>query len=97
MGGVAARSLGNASPGSLEVNFRMGGIDLDLRGAWRNDADIRIESRMGGGAVRLPRDARIEGLEEFGVEPSGLASTAELPLPTLRFTVSSSMGELEFR
>ncbi len=97
MGGFATRSLGNASPRSLEVDFRMGGMDLDLRGAWRNDADIRIDASMGGGSVRLPRDAVILGLEGQSLRRPEMKSTPELPLPTLRFAVTTSMGEVEFR
>ena len=94
MGGFAAIKLGNASPRQLDIDFSMGGGLLDLRGAWRDDAQVNISASMGGGEVRLPRDVAIEGLELDRPRPS---STPELPLPTLKFTVSkSSLENLEF-
>jgi hypothetical protein len=94
MGGFAALKLGNASPRTLDLDFSMGGGFLDLRGEWRNDSQISISASMGGGEVRLPRDVAIEGLELDKPRPG---STLELPLPTLRFTVSkSTLENLEF-
>ena len=94
MGGFAVSHLGNASPRRLEVDFSMGGMMLDLRGRWVNDSDISITTSMSGGVVRLPRDVVIEGLDGTPLEAS---PTDELRPPILRFSTSTSMGELEFQ
>ena len=91
MGGASFRSLGNASPRLLEVDFSMGGLELDLRGAWREDAEIDIKASMGGGAVWLPRDVTIEGLDEHDRTPR-----SEGDQPTLKFTVTKRRSDLEF-
>jgi len=93
MGGGSFRNIGNASPRELDIEFSMGGLHLDLTGAWQRDADISIRHKMGGGAVQLPRNARIEGL------PSGSGPKRDRSgsgLPVLRFRVSSEMGDIEF-
>lgn len=93
MGGMAISGIGNASPRQLVCDFSMGGLELDLGGAWQRDAEIRLTANMAGGKVRLPKDVRIEGVPSQRIEP--LPST-DLPVPTLRFVVSASSGELEF-
>ena len=93
MGGFEAGRLGNASPRVLEVKCRMGGADIDLRGAWMRDADISIDVAMGGIGVQVPDDVRIEGLED---PAPTLGSAAEVSLPVLRFKSKSKMGEIEF-
>jgi hypothetical protein len=92
MGGFVASNLGNASPRRLDCDLSMGGVVLDLRGSWARDADISIVHSMGGAVVRLPRNVIIEGIETSRPAPP---VDAELPPPTLRFSVSSSMGEME--
>ena len=93
MGGFEAGRLGNASPRILDVTCRMGGADIDLRGAWSRDADIRLDVAMGGMAVEVPDEVQVQGLEAF----SGalLEENEELPLPVLRFSVKEKMGEIE--
>jgi hypothetical protein len=93
MGGFATTALGNASPRRLECDFSMGGMMLDLRGAWAQDAEISLTQSMGGGAIRLPRNVILEGVPG---RHSSAPVDAELKPPTLRFTISSSMGELEY-
>ena len=93
MGGFNARGLGNASPRQLDMDLRMGGINLDLRGQWAQDSDIRIEWDMGGASVVLPANVAIEGVEgHAGVAPGG-----EVPAPTLRFELSGKMDDIKFR
>ncbi len=92
MGGFAMRTLGNASPRELDLDCRMGGMDIDLRGEWVADADITLRSSMGGGSIRLPDNVNVEGVEVGGV-PS--PAEPEIGLPTLRFSASSRMGDLE--
>jgi hypothetical protein len=93
MGGFEARDIGQASPRTFDVDVSMGGMDIDLRGDWRNDSDITLRTSMGGAAVRLPRNVRVEGVDRPGIraEPE-----AEVSVPTLRVSSSSSMGEIEF-
>jgi len=92
-GGGNLSDLGNASPRTLDVRYSMGGMSIDLRGEWQNDADITIDGSMGGGSVWLPDDVILEGLDRGGIDAP---VEAELKPPTLRFTVSSSMGDLQF-
>jgi len=95
MGGVQAVWLGNASPRVLEVDCAMGGAEVNLKGAWRNDCDARFTVRMGGMDVRVPADLRILGEGEWA---EGLQrDDAETPQPALRLTVEQSMGEVEIR
>jgi hypothetical protein len=93
MGGGEIRSLGNASPRQISIEYSMGGLSLDLEGGWRTDSEITLRGSMGGADVRLPRDVRVEGVPGKTVPPP---ANAEIPLPTLRFTTSSEMGEVDF-
>jgi hypothetical protein len=92
MGGFMASHVGNASPRRLEVECSMGGMELDLRGAWVVDSEITIRMGQGGGEVRLPRNVEIVGLQ---TSRSDLRAEAEVPRPTLTFSVSSDRGELK--
>lgn len=92
MGGFTANGLGDASPRRLDVDWSMGGMELDLRGKWRVDSDISINTHQGGASVQLPRDVEIVGLETRRV---GLRGDEETPRPTLTFSVSATQGELE--
>jgi hypothetical protein len=92
MGGFSANGIGDASPRRLEVDWSMGGMELDLRGEWRVDSDISIQTRRGGASVQLPRDVNIVGLETRRV---GLRGDEETPRPTLTFSVSATQGDLE--
>jgi hypothetical protein len=91
-GGLFVGSLGNASPRELEIDHRMGGMTVDLRGKWVRDAEVRIASLMGGGQIFLPRGVKIEGLAGDG----SLAPRrrTEVAPPTLRMSVSSRLGGL---
>jgi hypothetical protein len=93
MGGFEAAGLGNASPRLLDVTCRMGGADIDLRGDWTTDADIRLDVAMGGIGVRVPRDVQILGVESM--ETRLQAGNQEMPLPVLRFLLKQKMGEIE--
>ena len=92
MGGFMAGQVGNASPRRLEVECNMGGMELDLRGQWVVDSEITIRMGQGGGEVRLPSDVEIVGLQ---TSRSDVRTEAEVPRPTLTFSVSSDRGELE--
>lgn len=92
MGGFNLSHIGNASPKHLIFNGSMGGMNIDLRGEWRNDSIIEIDVSMGGGSVSLPRGVRIEGLDDkaFRVEDP----REEIPVPVLRF--ERATGELQY-
>ena len=82
-----------ASPSELDMDLRMGGAHLDLRGAWRQDAAIDIDIRMSGGALRLPRGVNITGIDEGTGHTS---DSPEIDLPTLTFSVTQdNRSELE--
>jgi hypothetical protein len=92
-GACLLNSLGNASPRRLDVTYSMGGIEMDLGGRWLADAEINISGGNGGGVVHLPSGVIMEGLDLGAIK----APTApELKPPTLRFSVSTGMGWLEF-
>jgi hypothetical protein len=97
MGGAELRSLGNASPRKLDVEYSMGGMALDLRGLWVADSEITLHGSMGGGEVRVPRDVRLEGLSGKGFEATAQSAPGEIPRPTLRFSAQSAMGDLNFK
>ena len=93
MGGFEAVRLGNASPRELVVDCGMGGADVDLRGAWARDCDIRLAIRMGGMSVAVPEDVELEGMAPGGRRLR--RADPEVPVPVLRLDVSESMGEIE--
>ena len=93
MGSVDVSDLGNASPRLIEAENSMGSVGLDLRGSWRLDSELRIDSATTGGFdVRLPKQVQILGLSEFGgtVDP-------ESALPRLDVAVSGSLENVRFR
>ena len=93
MGGFEADHLGNASPLALDVNCRMGGAEIDLRGQWLNDCELNLSVRMGGMAVLVPEDIRVQGVPT--IDPGPLDSSREIPTPTLNFRMKQNMGEIE--
>lgn len=81
MGGFELSGVGNASPRRLDVTLSMGGGEIDLRGAWRQDAQISIRTSMSGGTLTLPDGVTIRGVEgRLGLEPD-----PENPRPVLEF------------
>jgi hypothetical protein len=90
MGGGAFVGIANASPHTLDVEFSMGGMQLDLDGEWKNDSQISIKTRMGGAQVELPGGVNIEGI-------SSIRSREKKDgVPTLFFNISESNSEIEF-
>jgi len=90
MGGLEAFRLGNASPRLLDLNFGMGGGDVDLRGEWLNDCDINVVAKMGGFDMEIPAGVKVEGLT--GEDVHLRQANPETPLPILRFTASTKLG-----
>jgi hypothetical protein len=93
MGGGAFRRVGNASPRRLEVTTRMGGGEVDLRGEWSRDCEISLESSMGGMEIRLPDGVNTRGLRR---DREAVSDEEGGDVPTLSFTTSAEMGEIEF-
>lgn len=93
MGGFELSGIGNASPAVLDLDCSMGGGDVDLRGQWANDSDIRLKVMMGGMGVQIPKGV----ITEDAPEGSTLLnkSTEEIGLPVLRFRTEAKMGEIE--
>ncbi len=95
MGGADVRRIGNASPARLEASATMGGMELDLRGAWVGDCDARVKVFMGGMEVRVPDDILLESADEPG--GSLKRTDEEVGLPVLRLHTQAKMGEIEVR
>ncbi len=82
--------LGNANPSETRVLQHIGAVDLDLRGAWRRDASVRVLSGAAGGSLWLPDNARIIGLGDG--RSRRVEANPELPLPTIELRVDDHMG-----
>lgn len=85
-GGVFLESLNLMQPQRIEVDFRMGQAQLDFRGPWLADTSVDLSISMADTIVRLPREARIDGLDTGRL---ALPPTEELRLPTLTFSVET--------
>ncbi len=99
MGNVEVRSLGDASPGTVEVDHSMGALFVDLKGAWQDDVEVDVDFSMGECRVWLPEDVRVE-VERSSVslgESSFDRPRSDPPedAPTLTLRLSGSMGEVE--
>lgn len=101
MGGVSASRLGNASPRVLDVDCRMGGADIDLRGAWRGDCRGRFAVRMGGISLTAPAELAVREVATGRLDdPAPLevpAAEREHGTATLWYESRASMGEVEVR
>lgn len=99
MGSVEVRSLGDASPSSVDVDHSMGELFVDLKGAWQGDSEVDVDFSMGECRVWLPEGVHVE-IEKASV---GLGETSidrprdEPPedAPTLTLRVKGSMGEAD--
>ncbi len=96
MGGFEAVKLGNASPRSLVVDCKMGGADVDLRGNWLGDCDVRLALSMGGMSVTVPREVDVQGLADSGIRLRPANPEVPGSPPMLYFSVSQKMGEVDF-
>lgn len=92
-GSLEVTGLGNASPREALLEQRFGELDLDLRGAWLRDANIRIDAKLAGGSLWLPDDVVVEGIDPREMLP--LAPVAEeLPSPRLRLSITERGGRM---
>lgn len=93
-GSLEVTGLGNASPRTADFRQHLGQLDLDLRGAWTRDAEIRLGAYLAGGSVWLPTDVAVEGADELPIPR--LPGTEELPGPRLHLSTSEHAGRLVF-
>ena len=99
MGNVEVRSLGDASPRLVEVEQGIGELFLDLKGAWRDDAEVDVDFGIGECRVWLPDDVRVE-VERAGVSigESFVDRPSSRPLPddapTLTVAMRGNIGEV---
>lgn len=92
MGSISVSGLGNASPRETRLVQHLGALDIDLRGAWANDASVRILGAAAGGSLWLPDNASVVGLDtRHGVR---LEETGELARPRLDLEVTEHAGRL---
>jgi hypothetical protein len=99
MGEVTVLRAGNASPREIEIRHGMGNLTLDLSGAWKRDADVRLRLGMGDSKVHLPApqeastqvdEARL-GMGDRDVHALG----APVPgVPLVHIRASGGMGDL---
>lgn len=59
VGGFDAVGLGNLNFRTLDFESGVGGANLDLSGAWKQDAEIRIQVGVGGVNLRMPRSVGV--------------------------------------
>ncbi len=98
MGGVQAEGLGNASPQVLDVDCSMGGADIGLQGAWRNDCDASFRVAMGGITLTAPDDLDVQAVGDLPKDmqiPVLRRADAEVPTPVLRARFEAKMGEID--
>jgi hypothetical protein len=85
-GGLFLESLNLMQPEEIDVDFRMGQAHLDFRGPWAVDTDVGLTLSLTDAILRLPQDARVEGLTAVPAAPMG---PVEMPQRTLAFSVES--------
>jgi hypothetical protein len=91
-GSLSVVGLGNASPREARLLQHIGAMDLDLRGEWRADAEVRVIGGVAGGSLWLPDNVRILGLEDR--DGLALGDDSETSLPTLELSISEHMGRV---
>jgi len=101
IGALSVKNVGNASPHDVWIKHTIGETHIDLDGAWRRDAEALISCGIGQCDVRLPRDVNVE-LESARVaigetrHPRERSAPPE-GAPTLKLSVSGSIGEVSVR
>ncbi len=99
MGSVEIRSLGDASPASVEVGHSMGELFLDLQGAWQGDTEVDVNFSMGECRVWLPENVVVDiERASVGIGESSIDQPRHDPpegAPTLTLRVSGNMGEVD--
>ncbi len=62
-GGLVVESLDLLQPNRIDLDVRMGQALLDFRGPWMSDTTVDLSMSMVDTILRLPRDARVTGLD----------------------------------
>ena len=102
MGNIEIRDLGDASPGSVEVDHSMGALFIDLKGAWQSDAEVDVDFSMGECRVWLPEDVKVDverasvGLGETSLDRPRGDPSEDAPTLTLRLTGSMGEADIEY-
>ena len=86
-GGLLLSTFGHAGPRKLDIDFRMGGAQLDLRGGWAEDAAIDLDIGLSDVVLRLPRNANVEGVE---TGERAVGAQDEIA-PTLSFAIAQGL------
>lgn len=94
-GSIKVVGLGHASPAKAFFQQHLGELDLDLRGPWSRDADIRVNAFLAGGSVWLPSDLPVDGIGGRLFRPE-TPSSDEVPKPRLRLSVTEHGGRVVF-
>ena len=100
MGEVDVVGLGNASPAETFLEGSFGEFDLDLSGAWSQDAEIAVQFSFGECEVRAPEGVNVvvaRSSMSFGEKRLGKGADASAlaeDVPTLELSMKGSFGEL---
>ena len=89
-GSLSIVGLGNASPRESVLYQHLGAVDLDLRGAWARDAQVRVIGGAAGGSLWLPDNVNITGLDDRG--GFRVEQDPELPRSTVQLSVTEHLG-----
>jgi hypothetical protein len=101
IGVINVREVGNASPREVWVKHSVGETRVDLRGAWRRDAEVFVNCGIGECDVRVPTDVGLAVdrasvmLGESSRPPDRAAP--EPGAPTLQLSVSATIGQVRVR
>ena len=97
IGDFQVSRLGNASPSFVEISQRIGEVNVDLYGEWRNDAEISLRNGFGELNVEVPRDVRIDVRGGVAIGERNIdRSQRELPAgtPHLDLRLQGAIGEV---
>ena len=99
VGSVEVRDLGDASPRSVELDHGIGELFLDLKGAWRDDAQVDVDFGIGECRLWLPDDVRVDiQRASVGIGEKYVDRPRSKPLPddapTITVNVRSNIGEV---
>ena len=99
IGELELDNVGNGSPAEMWVKRSIGQATVDLRGAWRGDAEIDIRCGIGECLVLLPDDVNVDFRSSAVLGES--STRRERPViegaPWLRGRVSGKIGSVEAR